>query len=251
MFRLGLIAAGLCLSLAARGADDPDALIRQGLAAEARLDPRAALPFFRQADALRPNDPVLLQKIAQQLSDSTAVATNNDEKLRLATAALPFAQRAMALAPKNAVNVLSVAICYGKIALFSGTRAKIENSRLVKRYAEEALALDPNYDWAHHVLALWHTEVASLGFADRLVVRVVYGGLPDASFDQAIAHLRRAVALAPDQPSHHIELGFTYLAAGRPADARREWQLGLALPDRGIFDAGAKQRARDALAKSK
>jgi tetratricopeptide (TPR) repeat protein len=238
-------------TVAIHGTDDVDALVKQGLAAEAKLDPRTALVFFRQADAAKPNDPVILQKISQQLSDSTAIAATKEEKQRLATEALGYAQRALALAPKNAVNVLSVAICYGKLALYAGTRVKVENSRLVKRYADEALALDPNSDWAHHVIGRWHYEVATLGLADRLALRLVYGGLPPASLDEAVAQFKRAVELAPAQPSHHIELAFALLAAGRKADARREFQLGLDLPALEIHDAGAKDRARAALAKLK
>jgi predicted Zn-dependent protease len=64
-------------------------------------------------------------------------------KKNQAIKALAYAKRAVALQPENAVNVLSLAICYGKMAVFSDTRAKIEFSRLVKLDAERALALDP------------------------------------------------------------------------------------------------------------
>ncbi len=254
MLKRGILIALLFASaLVGRGAEDLDALLKQGLTAEVRLDPRAALVFFRQADAAKPDDPFILQKIAQQLSDSTSVAPlpAKEERRRLVGEALTYAQRAAALAPKNALNVLSVAICYGKLALDSGTRAKIENSRLVKRHAEEALALDAASDWAHHILARWHLEVASLGFADRIALKVVYGGLPSATVAEAIAHFQRAAELAPKQPSHHIELAFALLAASRKADARREFQAGLDLPDSMVVDAEAKERARAALAKLK
>ncbi|MEI6862223.1 MAG: hypothetical protein WCL04_08230 [Verrucomicrobiota bacterium] len=243
----------LASALVGRAAAEVDALLRQGLAAEVRLDPRAAVVFFRQADAAKPDDPFILQKIAQQLSDSTSAAPipTKEERRRLATEALTYAQRAVTLAPRSSLNVLSVAICYGKIALDAGTRAKIENSRLVKRYVEEALALDPASDWAHHVLARWHLEVASLGFADRVALKLVYGGLPPATLAEAIAHFQRAIGLDPKQPSHHIEFAFALLAADRKADARREFQTGLGLPDLMVVDAGAKERARAALAKLK
>ncbi len=238
-------------ALAGYAAADVDVLVRQGLDAEAKLDPKTALGFFRRADTAKPDDPFILQKIAQQLSDSTALAATKEDRQQLATDALAYAQRAMALAPNNAVNVLSVAICYGKIALNAGTRVKIEDSRLVKQYAEQALALDPNYDWAHHVLACWHEEVAALRLADRLALRLVYGGLPPASLDEAIAQFRRAAELAPKQPAHHLELGFALISAGRRDEARREFQLGLDLPPLEVSDAGDKERARAALAKLK
>jgi len=163
--------------------------------------------------------------------------------------ALAYARRAVELAPENAVNVLSLAICYGKMGIYGDTRAKIGYSRLVKIEAERAAALDPNYDWAQHVLGRWHYEVADLGVAKRFFVRLIYGGLPAASFEEAIRRLERAVALAPNRVPHHLELGFAFLAAGRVADARASFARGLALPSTELYDESSKQRAREALAR--
>ncbi|MFO1448579.1 MAG: hypothetical protein U1F61_10520 [Opitutaceae bacterium] len=246
--------AGLLLTLAlapgrAMPASTADALVQQGLAAESRFNPKQALVLFQQADALRPNDPFILQRISRQYSDATTLTTQPDEKRRLAESALSYSLRAYELQPRNPVNVLSLAICYGKLGLYGDTETKVANARLIKQYAEEALALDPDYDWAHHVLGRWHYEVAELGGTKRLVVRLFFGGLPKASVDEAIRHLERAVQLAPDAVGHHVELGFAYLAASRPAKARVAFDQGLALPDKEIHDATAKRRAREALAK--
>ncbi|MBL9204319.1 MAG: hypothetical protein JNN01_04495 [Opitutaceae bacterium] len=246
--------AGLLLTLAlapsqGMAASKADDLVQQGLAAESRFDPKQALLLFQQADALRPNDPFILQRISRQYSDATTLTTQPDEKRRLAESALSYSLRAYELQPRNPVNVLSLAICYGKLGLYGDTETKVANARLIKQYAEEALALNPDYDWAHHVLGRWHYEVAELGGTKRLVVRLFYGGLPRASVEEAIRHLERAVQLAPEAVGHHIELGFAYLAAARPANARTAFNQGLTLPDKEIHDSTAKRRAREALAK--
>ena len=231
--------------------DTTEALIQTALAAEARFDSKAALELFLQADAARPDDAFLLQKIARQYSDLSFETRDAPEQTRLCTAALAYAQRSVALQPKDAVNVLSLAICYGKLATLSDTRTKIEYSRLVKDYAEQALALDPAYDYAHHVIGRWHYEVATLGAATRFFVRLVYGGLPDASTDEAVRQLRRATELSPQLPSHRVELGFALLADGRRDAAKREFEQALALPPREKYDPASKRRARDALEKLK
>jgi len=226
-----------------------DTLIQQAIVAERNLDSKSALTLFLGADQARPNDAFILQKIARQYSDSIIDVPAGDvaEKKRRAETALAYAERAVALNPGNAENVLSLSVCHGTLAVYSDTRTKIRYSRLVKEEAERALALDPNYDWAHHLLGRWHYEVASLGTASRLVVRLVYGGLPEASTAQAIVHLERAVALSPQTSPHHLELGFAYLAAERIADARAAFKRGLALPAVGKHDEAAKIRAREAL----
>ncbi len=246
IFRI-IFLAGLLPCLA--GASDQSALVAQALAAEARFDSRAALDLFLQADAARPNDPAVLQKIARQYSDLTFDLADPAEQKRSCFEALAYARRAHALAPKDPVNVLSLAICHAKIGLYSDTRTKIENSRLVRDYTEQALALDPAYSYAHHVLGQWHYEVASIGAAARLFVRLVYGGLPAASTAEAVKHLRRAVELSPQLPAHRVELGLALLADGQREAAKRELESALTMPKREKYDEESWRRARAALAK--
>ncbi len=243
-----VLLAALTLVSSGRSAD-VEALIRDATAAEARFDSSAALELFRRADTARPNDPLIQQKLSRQLSDLTVETTDLAEKKRLCTEALVHAQRAVALRPTDAVNVLSVAICYGKLATYSDTRTKIEFSRQVKEHTEKALALDPSYDYAHHVLGRWHYEVATLGAATRFFVRLIYGGLPPASTAEAVRRLQRAAELSPQLPAHRVELGFALIADGQRDLARETLTQALTLPKREKYDDEAWRRAREALAK--
>lgn len=224
-------------------------LVEQALAAEAKLDSGKALELFLAANQAKPNDPFLLQKIARQYSDLVNDQTGDDARKQYAQTALDYAQRAVTLAPNDPVNVLSLAVCHGKLALYSGTEDKIKYSRLVRTEAERALAIDPNYAWAHHVLGRWHYEVATLGNTSKFFVRLFYGGLPPASVTEGIRELQRATELEPDELNHRLELGFAYAAANRLPDAKAAWVQGLAMPSRGRNDEAAKTRARAALAR--
>lgn len=235
---------------ALRAADAPDVaqLLTEARAAEAKLDSRHALELYLTADKAKPDDAAILQKIARQYSDLVTELPTDDERRHYAQTALDYSLRAVALDPKNPENVLSLAICHGKLAVYSDTKTKIKYSRLVKEEAERALALDPNYAWAHHVLGRWHYEVATLGGPTRFFVRVIYGGLPEASTATAVRELSRAVALEPTELAHQLELGFALAADGQNEKARAQFQKGLALPSRQKHDDLAKARARSALA---
>jgi tetratricopeptide (TPR) repeat protein len=224
-------------------------LLQDALAAEARLDCATALRLFHEADAARPNDAYILQKIARQYSDLVDDQAGVEDKRRHARLALDYSRRAAELNPSDPVNVLSVAVSHGKLALYSDTRTKVRYSRLVREEAERALALNPDYAWAHHVLGRWHCEVAELGTTSRLVVRLFYGGLPAASPEEGLRQLRRATELEPGELTHWLELGFACAAAGRTDEARRHWEHGLAMPSRHKPDEPAKRRARAALAR--
>jgi tetratricopeptide (TPR) repeat protein len=240
----------LLLALAATGrAGEPSPLVREALAAEARLDTARALELLLRAEAAQPADAFILQKIARQYSDLAEDQPGVAERKRYAQAALDYARRAAELDPTNAVNVLSLAVCHGKLALYSETREKVQYSRLVREEAERALALDPNYAWAHHVLGRWHYEVASLGTTSKFFAGLFYGGLPAGSFEEGIRQLQRATELEPGELTHWLELGFAYAAAGQPERARQEWIRGLAMPTRSVSDEPAKRRARAALAR--
>lgn len=228
-------------------AADFSALIEEARKAEAKLDSAGALELFLAADRTKPDDPVVLQKIAQQYSDLVVDQPTESAKKQLAQTALGYAQRAAQLDPRNAINVLSLAVCHGKLASYSDARIKLEYSRLVKDEAERALKLDPHYAWAHHVIGRWHVEVASLGGTKRFFARLVYGDLPAASLERGIAALRQAVDLEPDELAHRLELGFAYLADGQNAKARALFETGLTMPSRKKHDHAAKERARAAL----
>jgi len=244
-----LILAG-CLAVGASAATVAE-LLDAAATAEARLDSARALELYLQADAAQPGDVRTLQKIARQYSDLVLDQITDAERQRHAGAALDYSRRAEELDPRDPVSVLSLAISYGKLAASSDTRAKVRYSRLVKQEAERALALDPGYAWAHHVLGRWHREVATLGTAARGLVWLLYGGLPGASPAEAVAHLQRAVELEPSELNHHLELGFALVAVGRTPEARRAWAHGLAMPSIGKHDESAKREAREAMARLK
>jgi tetratricopeptide (TPR) repeat protein len=221
----------------------------QGLEAEAALRTGEALQLFRQVETLAPDHPLVLQKIARQYSDATVDTADTASQRRLLEQALAYAQRAVTLDPNDPINVLSVAITEGKLATLGDNQAKVAAARSIKANAAQAISLDPEYAWGHHVLGRWHREVNELGGLARFFTKVLYGGLPEASLEDAVYHLERATALEPGNLNHHLELGLAYHAAGDHTRARTKLEQGLAMPSREKHDELAKQRARVTLAK--
>jgi tetratricopeptide (TPR) repeat protein len=225
-----------------------DALVRQAEAAEARLDPESALQLYLRALGERPNDTQVLLKVAKQYSDSTLGISDPQENRRRMEKALMYSQRAAAIDPRNDVALLSEAICYGKLGLYSDIREKIEYSKLVKRYAEEALSANPNCAYAHHVLGQWEYEVASLGRTKRFLIALIYGAMPPASTEEAVRQLETAVSLEPNVASHHLALGFAYRANGEEAKAREQFRQVMDMPVRELYDEDCHRQATRAIA---
>jgi len=228
----------------------------QALVAESELRTRDALQILLEVEKLAPDNSKVLQKIARQYSDSTVDTDDEDAQRRLLDKALEYSQRATDIDPEDPVNLLSLAITQGKMATLEGNKAKVEaarvikaNARVIKANAREAIALDPSYAWAHHVLGRWHREVDELGSIARFFTKILYGGLPEASIEDAVYHLEKAAELEPENLNHHLELGFAYAAAGEKDRARERLIRGLQMPSREKHDEAAKIRAQRMLDK--
>lgn len=160
--------------------------------------------------------------------------------------ALRLAETALTVDASNAHAHLARAVAEGRLALGAGTQERVQRSRAVKTHADRAIEINPNLPGAFHVRGRWHREVADLNFLERTVVRTVYGGLPDASFEQAVRDFERALELE-NVRFHHLELAKTYLKMDRPADARTHLQTVIDLPAREPFAQQYKEEAQELL----
>lgn len=160
--------------------------------------------------------------------------------------ALKLAEAALTVDASNAHAHLARAVAEGRLALGAGTQERVQRSRAVKTHADRAIEIDPNLSGAFHVRGRWNREVADLNFLERTLVRTVYGGLPDASFEQAVRDFERAIELE-NVRFHHLELAKTYLKMDRPADARTHLQTAIDLPAREPFAQRHKEEAQELL----
>jgi tetratricopeptide (TPR) repeat protein len=241
---LWLVALGVALGAQAQSPDD---LLRAGDELDAKNRNQEAVEIFLKADALQPNDAEILRRIAKQYSLLVVSELRSPANRDLARKAVDYGRRAVKSDPGNAIAHLSLAICYGKAAFLESARRRIEMSRLIREEADTALRLDPELDYAWHVLGRWNYELANFNAALKFLASAIYGKLPDASNERAAECFEKAVALQPDRVIHHVELGRTYLALGRKQAALAELKIGLSLPSREKDDNETKDRARKAL----
>lgn len=188
----------------------------------------------------------VLYRLAFTWSDLGKAAATERQTVEFYRKALAVARKALAADSTSAWAHFAAAVAQGRLALHVGTRERVERSRAVKAHAERAIALDPTLAGAYHVRGRWHREAADLNVVQRALVAAIYGGLPAASLDQAVADFKTAIALE-QRAYHHLELGKTYLATGRPEAAREQFRKALGAPRADPFDPVYKQEARQLL----
>lgn len=160
--------------------------------------------------------------------------------------ALDLAEKALAADSSSAHSHLAKAVAEGRLALDAGTKERVQRSRAIERHANQAIALDSSLASAYHVRARWNREVSDLNFFERTVVKTVYGGLPEASFEQSVRDFTRAIEL-DNQRFHHLELAKTYRKMDRPKQAKEELQTVLSLPPKDAFAERYKEEAEELL----
>lgn len=221
-----------------------------GDAAYDRYDNAGALKHYQAAWQVDSTHCEALWKLSRTHTDIGELADKETQKENY-TQGLKFARSAVRLCPDNADAHLVLAVSVGRVALMVGGKKKVELSKEVKAEAEKALELDPNKDIAHHVLARWHREVTHLSGFLKTFAKILYGGLPPASDEKAVAHFTKALQIKPDYINHHLEMGITYEAMKQWEAARAEYQKVAELPIGAFNDQQHKQEAAERLAKIK
>ncbi|MEF8866797.1 MAG: hypothetical protein V5A20_13650 [Salinibacter sp.] len=177
-------------------------------------------------------------------SDLAKASDSEARALTFNRQALDVAETAVETDATHAWAHVAKSVAAGRMATMTNSnRESIRLSREVKEHADRALALDSELGAAYHVRARWHREVGDLNFVQRLVVKTVYGGLPDASTARAVEDFRTAIGLET-RAYHHLELGKTYEKMDRRGDAVQQYRRALEAPRADPFDPEYKREAR-------
>ena len=190
-----------------------NALARATLA-EQRGDLSTAAQIYDAAQRMETNQVDHLCSLARKYCDLTYLTNSATVQNDLVRRALLCSVQAVKADSNNAPAHACLAVCYAKSSTYADIRTQLAYSRLFKLEAEQAIALDPRQDIAYYLLGRWNYAIAKVGLLSRTYVKMVYGGLPKASYQEAIVNFQKAIALAPNRIIHHAGLALAFGAAG-------------------------------------
>lgn len=183
----------------------------------------------KEADALEKYKQVLLQdavnlkalvKSAElNVALGNRQAEKNAKRLYYETA-LAFANRAFNADSSQADASYAMAMASGKM-----TDVETENKKVVayvrdiKRYADKALALNPNHAKANYTMGKWNYEMANLSGLKKAAVKLLYGGLPEGTLELAIQYMEKCKMLEPYFAANYLDLAKAYKDDHKPAQA--------------------------------
>ena len=244
-------ALAFLLTTVVPAAESAEDFVEKGKAFERKFQAKDALPLYLAAEKLDPKNPQVLVRIARQYRYLMTDSSAKEEKLRLGYMALDYSKRAAACGPEDCDAQLATAITLGKMLPYMPTKEQISASPRIKESVDKALQLDPSNDTAWHILGRWHRVLADVNTVKRALAKVLYGGLPTGSLQEAERDMKKAIELNPNRLMHYIELGRIYAQMGKKDEARTFINKGLAMPDTEKDDPETKQRGRETLEKLK
>ena len=132
-----------------------------------------------------------------------------------------------------------------------GKKERIRRATVIRDEARRTLAIDPRHDGAYHILGRWNAEIMRLSGLSRFFAKNLLGAgiFGQASWEEAVSNMERAVALDPGRLYHRLELAEIYVDRKRYDDARAELAQLAALPDREIMDSVYRREAEALAAK--
>jgi tetratricopeptide (TPR) repeat protein len=216
-------------------------------------DLRTGLAHFEAALALDSSDYAANWQAAIALLDQAEQipeGTDSAERDSLLARAEILARRSIAADSMGAHGHFAVAAAVGRASLTMGKKERIRRARVIRDEALKTIELDPAFDGAYHILGRWNAEIMRLSRLSRFFAKRFLGAgiFREASWDQAIANLQRAVELDPARINHRLELAGIYADRKRYQEARDQLARIGALPDRELLDPLYRDRAA-ALAK--
>lgn len=191
-------------------AQSVDEMIQEARQLETQMKETEALEKDKDILKIQPAQLDALNQASQLSARIGNRQKNKEDKITYFNQAKSYAQEALKVNPNNAQSNLSMAIAMGRMALISGAKDKVAASKEVKKYAELAIKFDPKLAQGYHVLGKWNYEVANLNAFERGAAKMLFGGLPDGSLQNAISNYEKCRQLDPSFLLNYYELARAY-----------------------------------------
>ena len=173
--------------------------------------------------------------------------TEKNKKNDYYNAARTYAEVALKLNPRSPEANFVMSVAMGRMAQISSGREKVQYVNEIKRYAENTLKYDPNSFKAYHVLGKWNFEVSNLTSIERGFARILFGGLPKASLQDAIRYYEKSKSLEPTFAINYLELAKAYHRNKEDNKARDLLKKLESIPNRIEDDVRIKKEGEDLL----
>ncbi len=229
-------------------ADDKyDELIAKGDSFYAHYDFESALIRYEKAYEIAPFQFEVLLKLTRVYNDlgEEYYEQRDENKSEVAVnKALRYALEFKDKFPDSATVYSYLAWSYGNVALYKGGNEKVKLAHEIKNNAEESIRRNPNDYLPYIILGIYHRQIASLSWIERLFANTFFGDVPDGSLEESEMYLLKALELKPGIGIATFHLSLVYREMDDENKEIKTLKKLLQLPERDFRDKYAKAKAK-------
>ena len=218
------------------------------------MHPDVALRHYQAALAVDSLSYEANWKAARAIADVAKQIQGNADSLKnrrdsLYSVGRGYAELAIRADSTRADGHYALSMVLGRLSRTKGSKERVRYAKIIFDEATKAVAIDPNYDNAHHVLGAWHAEVKRLSAIQRFFAKALFGGgfLDKGNWDDAQKYLEKAVALKPQNIFHRLDLAEVYIDLGHYSKAREQFTTIATLPIADVLDSEYQKEAAQLL----
>ena len=228
---------------------DVNVLMKQATNYERVLKEDSALLKYKEVLAANTDNMQAMIKVSLLTTSLGARLTVKLQQKEKYETAKTYADKALELDSTNADANYAKALAYFKLSTVDSENKKmvalLKESRLT---AEKVLLINPGHGRANFLLGKWNFDIVNTAWTKKAAVRVLYGGIPEATIESAIIFMEKCRNTEPYFVQNFLELGKAYRFNNNPAKALEVFNQLIKLPNRTADDAAWKAEGKKLLA---
>lgn len=185
-------------------------LIAQAQLLEKQMKEGESLEKYKEALQVSPGHVYALSQASLLCSREGARQKDKTVKQDLYNNAKIYAYEALKVEPENAEGNYAMALALAHIGQISGAKEKVAAAKEVKKYADLAIKFKPDYGEAWHLIGKWNFDLYNLGTIEKAAAKVLFGGVPPGTMEEAIAAYEKCLQLKPSFVQNYYDLALAY-----------------------------------------
>jgi tetratricopeptide (TPR) repeat protein len=216
---------------------------------ERALKDAEALNKYKEVLAVEPTNIVALVRSSELTTGLGVKQTDKKLKKEFYDKARDFAEQALKVNAESAdANYVRALVALRLTEVDTENKKLVADLKDAKTFSEKAIAINPDHGKANYVLGKWNADMVRFPWAKKAAVKVLFGGMPDGTIEDAYKYMERSRTLEPYFVQNFLDLAKAYKSDYKPAKAIEVLNQLVKLPLRTSNDAAMKAEGRQILA---
>ncbi len=228
-------------------AQDVKDLLNKGDEAYNKFNNIEAINYYEKAYRQTPDNYDVLFRLSRTYNDAGEELKDlnkKDEAESYMNKALDFSQKFVEQYPDSAAAYSFLAVSYGNVALFKGSKEKVKYAHKVEDNAKKAMSLNPDFYLPYLILGIYNREIASLSWLERTFANAFFGNVPQGSYEASKKYLTKALEIKPELVDATYELAKTYGELDNEEKEVELLQKVLKMPNHSFRDKYVKTKSK-------